>query len=61
MSGILAVMAVLAAIVGVVFKLLGIIKWSWWMILLPIWGSLVCLLVLVTFIGLLMLMVRSDK
>lgn len=34
------------AIVFIVLKLLGIIKWSWWWVLAPIWIPIIIVLVL---------------
>lgn len=34
------------AIVFIVLKLLGIINWSWWWVLSPIWISIIIVLVL---------------
>ena len=34
-------------IVFVVLKLLGVISWSWWWVLSPLWISLACWLLLV--------------
>ena len=34
------------AIVFIVLKLLGVINWSWWWVLSPIWISIIIVLVL---------------
>lgn len=34
------------AIVFIVLKLLGVITWSWWWVLAPIWGPLVLAILL---------------
>lgn len=33
-------------IVFVVLKLVGVINWSWWWVLSPVWGSIVLVLIL---------------
>ncbi len=36
----------LLTVVFIVLKLLGIINWSWWLVLAPLWISLVIVLVM---------------
>lgn len=33
-------------LVFIVLKLCGVIKWSWWLVLTPLWASLVFLLIM---------------
>lgn len=37
------------ALIFIVLKLIGIISWSWWLVLLPVWGP-ITIYVIVTFI-----------
>ena len=39
------------AIVFIVLKLCGVITWSWWWVLCPIWGQFVILALILIFIG----------
>ena len=41
----------LLAIVFITMKLAGVIAWSWWWVLAPLWGPLVILLLVLLFIG----------
>ena len=36
----------LLGIAFIVLKLCGVIDWSWWIVLAPIWGSLVLIIVI---------------
>jgi phosphoglycerol transferase MdoB-like AlkP superfamily enzyme len=49
----------LAAIPLIALKLLGIIGWSWWWVLAPLWSSLVIFVALIG--GLLLLLIRSQR
>lgn len=42
----------LLGIVFIVLKLLGVITWSWWVVLLPFYGPLVIVLVVLAIWGL---------
>lgn len=42
-------------LIFITLKLIGIINWSWWLILLPIYGPVALLLLFLTFIGLIIL------
>ena len=42
----------LLTIVFITLKLLGIITWSWWWVLSPIWISLALVLLIIVIIGL---------
>jgi len=48
----------LLGIVFIILKLCGTIAWSWWWVLLPIYGELAVLFILLTIIGLLVI---ADK
>ena len=37
-------------LVFIVLKLCGVIKWSWWLVLTPLWASLVFLLIMLAVI-----------
>lgn len=39
----------LLGIVFIVLKLLGVIKWSWWLVLAPIYGPIVLMLAVIIF------------
>ena len=41
----------LLAVVFITLKLTGVIAWSWWWVLAPLWGPLVILLLVLLFIG----------
>lgn len=45
----------LLAIVFITLKLLGIINWSWWWVLAPIWIPIAFVLVVLAIIGLVMM------
>lgn len=40
----------LLIIAFIVLKLCGIIKWSWWIVLLPVWVELVIIVIFALFI-----------
>lgn len=40
------------AIVFTVLKLCGVINWSWWWVLLPVWGPAALVVLLLTIAGL---------
>ena len=42
----------LLTIAFIVLKLCKVIDWSWWLVLLPIWGPIVFVIVLLIVIGL---------
>lgn len=42
----------LLTIIFVVLKLCGILQWSWWWVLSPLWGGVVIFIVVVVFVGL---------
>ena len=42
----------LLGIVFIVLKLIGVIDWSWWWVLLPFWGPFVLFITVVIIIGL---------
>jgi hypothetical protein len=43
----------------IALKLAGIVGWSWWWVLAPLWGSLVIFVGLIG--GLLLLLIRSQR
>lgn len=45
-------LSTLLTIIFIVFKLCGILPWSWWWVLSPLWGSVVISIVVVVFVGL---------
>ena len=49
----------LAVIPLIALKLAGIIGWSWWWVLVPLWGSAVIFVALIG--GLLLLLIRSQR
>jgi hypothetical protein len=49
----------LLGIVFIVLKLTGVIDWSWWLVLLPIYGALALLLAIVLGIGLFWVFVQA--
>jgi hypothetical protein len=49
----------LAVIPLIVLKLAGIIGWSWWWVLAPLWSSVVIFVALIC--GLLLLLIRSQR
>ena len=49
----------LAVIPLIALKLAGIIGWSWWWVLAPLWGSVVIFAALIG--GLLLLLIRSQR
>lgn len=49
----------LVAIPLIALKLAGIIGWSWWWVLAPLWGSVVIVVALVG--GILLLLIRSQR
>lgn len=49
----------LLTIIFITLKLLGYISWSWWWVLLPLWGT--TLLVLVVFLVTLLWAMNSDR
>lgn len=49
----------LAVIPLIALKLAGIIGWSWWWVLAPLWGSVVVFVALIG--GLLLLLIRSQR
>jgi phosphoglycerol transferase MdoB-like AlkP superfamily enzyme len=49
----------LAVIPLIALKLAGIIGWSWWWVLAPLWGSVVIFVALIG--GLLLLLIRSQR
>lgn len=48
------------AIVFTVLKLCGVINWSWWWVLLPVWGPLALILLIIVVVGL-CAVARSKK
>jgi len=38
-------------IIFIVLKLVGVIDWSWWLVLLPLYGPLVIVLLIVIFVA----------
>lgn len=42
----------LLGIVFIVLKLIGVIDWSWWWVLLPLWGPFVLFITVFIIIGL---------
>ena len=51
----------LLQITFIVLKLIGIIKWSWMLVLLPIWISLIVFLIVVAGLVVLKCMDHKDK
>ncbi len=39
----------LLSLVFITLKLVGVIAWSWWLVLLPLYGGLLALLVVIVF------------
>lgn len=50
----------LLGIVFIILKLCGVISWSWWLVLLPIYGGLAVLFILLTIIGLLVIANKNN-
>ncbi len=46
----------LLAVAFIVLKLCGVIGWSWWWVLAPVWGPLAILVLILVVIGLCVLM-----
>ena len=46
----------LLAVAFIVLKLCGVINWSWWWVLAPVWGPLALLLLILVFVGFCFLM-----
>lgn len=51
----------LLAIVFTVLKLCGVINWSWWWVLLPVWGPLALIVVLIGGVGLIEVLASKGK
>lgn len=59
-SGGVGILTVLATIF-IVLKLVGVIDWSWWIVLMPVWIIPVIMLAIGLVIGIIMLMQRVFK
>lgn len=44
----------LLTIVFITLKLCGVIDWSWWWVLAPLWGSVVVVLAIIFIVGIVM-------
>jgi len=40
-------------LIFIVLKLVDVIAWSWWLVLLPMWGPLLIVVILIIIVGLL--------
>lgn len=49
----------LLTILFIALKLLGIVNWSWWWVLSPIWISILLVLLIIAFVVVLALIIHS--
>ena len=51
----------LLAIVFITLKLCGVIDWSWWWILAPLWGSVLFVVAIIIFVVAITLMLEIKR